>query len=163
VDLPLLDGPMMQMRVPSSASVIMCLVAPPACFPSQPGAWRTAPPQTLDEVLQLRDLVDQLAAAELPKGSGGTEAAVSAVRARGERIMWVLVVFAVNAQSAFSIPGYSSEQTCSAKGKEIVELARSERGGNWVYRCLRGRSVLHAIRANLFGDARGFFCDALWD
>ena len=51
--------------------------------------------------------------------------------------MWVLVVFAVNAQSAFSIPGYSSEQTCSAKGKEIVELARSEKGGNWIYRCVK--------------------------
>jgi hypothetical protein len=44
--------------------------------------------------------------------------------------MWVLLVFAVNAQSAFSIPGYSSEPTCSAKGKKIVELARSEKGGN---------------------------------
>ena len=42
--------------------------------------------------------------------------------------MWVLVVFALNAQSAFSIPGYSSEQTCSAKGKEIVELARTREG-----------------------------------
>ena len=51
--------------------------------------------------------------------------------------MWVLVVFAVNAQSAFSIPGYSSEQTCSAKGKEIIEITRRKKGGNWVYRCVK--------------------------
>ncbi len=51
--------------------------------------------------------------------------------------MWVLVVIALHTQIAFSIPGYSSEQTCSAKGKEIVELARSEKGGNWIYRCVK--------------------------
>ena len=52
--------------------------------------------------------------------------------------MWVLVVFAVNAQSAFSIPGYSSEQTCSAKGKEIIALmAEKKKGGRWVYRCVK--------------------------
>ena len=36
--------------------------------------------------------------------------------------MWVLLVFAVNTQIAFSVPGYSSEQTCSAKGAEVVRL-----------------------------------------
>jgi len=51
--------------------------------------------------------------------------------------MWVLVIFALNAQSAFSVPGYSSEQTCSAKGKGIVEVVRRERGGNWTYRCIK--------------------------
>jgi hypothetical protein len=51
--------------------------------------------------------------------------------------MWVLVVFALNAQSAFSIPRYSSEQTCSAKGKEIVSLARNVKSGSWVYRCVK--------------------------
>ena len=51
--------------------------------------------------------------------------------------MWVLVVFAINAQSAFSVPGYSSEQTCSAKGQEIVALARKEKGGSWIYRCVK--------------------------
>ena len=51
--------------------------------------------------------------------------------------MWVLVVLAVNTQIVFSIPGYSSEQTCSAKGKEIVELARTEKGGRWVFRCVK--------------------------
>jgi hypothetical protein len=53
------------------------------------------------------------------------------------RLMWVLVVFALNAQSAFSIPRYSSEQTCSAKGKEIVSLARNVKSGSWLYRCAK--------------------------
>ena len=51
--------------------------------------------------------------------------------------MRVLVVFVVNAQSAFSIPGYSSEQTCSAKGKEIIAVVLREKGGNWVYHCVK--------------------------
>ena len=51
--------------------------------------------------------------------------------------MWVLVVFALNAHSAFTIPGYSSEQTCSAKGKDIIALARHEKGGSWIYRCVK--------------------------
>ena len=51
--------------------------------------------------------------------------------------MWVLVVLAVNAQIAFSIPGYSSEQTCSAKGKEIIAIMSDKKGGNWVYHCVK--------------------------
>ena len=51
--------------------------------------------------------------------------------------MWVLVVLAVNTQMAFSVPGYSSEQTCSAKGKEIIAIMRREKGGNWVYHCVK--------------------------
>jgi hypothetical protein len=51
--------------------------------------------------------------------------------------MWVLVVLAVNANMAFSIPGYSSEQTCSAKGKEIIAIMPNKKGGNWVYHCVK--------------------------
>jgi hypothetical protein len=51
--------------------------------------------------------------------------------------MWVLVVLAVNAHMAISIPGYSSEQTCSAKGKEIIAIMRHKKGGNWVYHCVK--------------------------
>ena len=51
--------------------------------------------------------------------------------------MWVLVVLAVNAHMAFSIPGYSSEQTCSAKGKEIIAVMPKKKGGNWVYHCIK--------------------------
>ena len=51
--------------------------------------------------------------------------------------MWVLVVLAVNAHMAFSIPGYSSEQACSAKGKEIIAVMRQKKGGNWVYHCVK--------------------------
>jgi Zn/Cd-binding protein ZinT len=51
--------------------------------------------------------------------------------------MWVLVVFALNAQSAFSVPGYSSEQTCTAKGQEVVTMARGKKGGTWVFRCVK--------------------------
>jgi hypothetical protein len=51
--------------------------------------------------------------------------------------MWVLVVLALNAQIAFSIPGYSGEQTCSAKGKEIITMVVHEKGGNWVYHCFK--------------------------
>jgi hypothetical protein len=51
--------------------------------------------------------------------------------------MWVLVVLAVNAHMAFSIPGYSTEQKCSAKGKEIIALMPLKKGGNWVYRCIK--------------------------
>ena len=51
--------------------------------------------------------------------------------------MWVLVVLAVNTQMAFSIHGYSSEQTCSGKGKEIVAIMHREKGGNWVYHCVK--------------------------
>lgn len=51
--------------------------------------------------------------------------------------MWVLLVFALNAQSAFSVPGYSSEQTCSAKGKETIEFMRDKKGGNWIYHCVK--------------------------
>jgi hypothetical protein len=48
--------------------------------------------------------------------------------------MWVLVVLAVNAHMAFSSPGYSTEQTCSAKGKEIIALTLQKKGGgNRVY------------------------------
>ena len=43
--------------------------------------------------------------------------------------MWVLVVLAVNAHMAFSIPGYSSEQTCSAKGKDIIAIMPQTKGG----------------------------------
>jgi hypothetical protein len=49
--------------------------------------------------------------------------------------MWVLVVLAVNAHMAFSIPGYSSEQTCSAKGKEIIASMRNKKGSmpvSWI-------------------------------
>jgi hypothetical protein len=59
------------------------------------------------------------------------------IKRSGGSLMWVLVVFAINAQSAFSVPGYSSEQTCSAKGQEIVALARKEKGGSWIYRCVK--------------------------
>jgi hypothetical protein len=45
--------------------------------------------------------------------------------------------FALNAQSAFSVPGYSSEQTCTAKGQEVVDLARGKKGGTWVFRCVK--------------------------
>ena len=51
--------------------------------------------------------------------------------------MWVLVVLAVNGHMAFSIPNYSSEQTCSTKGKEIVAKIRPKRGGDWVYHCVK--------------------------
>jgi hypothetical protein len=51
--------------------------------------------------------------------------------------MWVLVILAVNANMAFSIPGYSSEQTCSAKGKEIIAIIPRKKGGNWVYHCVK--------------------------
>jgi hypothetical protein len=51
--------------------------------------------------------------------------------------MWVLLVIAVNAQMAFPIPGYSSEQTCSAKGKQIIAIMRHEKGGTWVYHCVK--------------------------
>ena len=51
--------------------------------------------------------------------------------------MWVLVVLAVNAHTAFSIPGYSSEQTCSAQGKEIVSMITKKNGGKWVYHCVK--------------------------
>jgi hypothetical protein len=51
--------------------------------------------------------------------------------------MWVLVVIALHTQIAFSIPGYSSEQTCSAKGKETIELMREKKGGNWIYHCVK--------------------------
>ena len=51
--------------------------------------------------------------------------------------MWVLVVLAVNAHMAFSVPGYSSEQTCSIKGKEIIKIMPLEKGGRWVYRCVK--------------------------
>jgi hypothetical protein len=44
--------------------------------------------------------------------------------------MWVLVVLALNAHTAFSIPGYSSEQTCFAKGKEIIAMMSCKKGGN---------------------------------
>jgi hypothetical protein len=44
--------------------------------------------------------------------------------------MWVLVVLVINEHTAFAIPGYSSEQTCSAKGKEIIAMLRHEKGGN---------------------------------
>ena len=54
-------------------------------------------------------------------GDGGT--AGQAVIKR-EGLMWVLVVLAINAHTAFSIPGTSSEQTCSAKGKEIIAMLR---------------------------------------
>jgi hypothetical protein len=46
--------------------------------------------------------------------------------------MWVLVVLAINSHTAFSIPGYSSDQTCSAKGKEIIAMLRHEKDGNCV-------------------------------
>ena len=56
---------------------------------------------------------------------------------KGETTMWVLVVIALHTQMAFSIPGYSSEQTCSAKGKETIEFMRDKKGGNWIYHCVR--------------------------
>ena len=56
---------------------------------------------------------------------------------RGRGLMWVLVVLAVNAHLAFSIPGYSSEQTCSAKGKEIIAIMPHKKGGSWVYHCVK--------------------------
>jgi hypothetical protein len=59
-----------------------------------------------------------------PPYPGGT--AGQAVIKR-EGFMWVLVVLATKAHTAFSIPGYSSEQTCSAKGKAML---RHEKGGN---------------------------------
>ena len=51
--------------------------------------------------------------------------------------MWVLVVLTVSACMAFSIPGYSSEQTCSAHGKEIVAMITKKNGGKWVYHCVK--------------------------
>jgi len=51
--------------------------------------------------------------------------------------MWVLVVLALNSQIVFSIPGYSSEQTCSTKGKEIIALMAEKKGGRWVYHCVK--------------------------
>ena len=51
--------------------------------------------------------------------------------------MWVLLVLAVNAHTAFSIPGYSSEQTCSTNGKEIVATMHREKSGDWIYHCVK--------------------------
>jgi hypothetical protein len=51
--------------------------------------------------------------------------------------MWVLLVFAIHTQVAFSVPGYSSEQTCTAKGKEVVKVAVAEKGGIWDFRCVK--------------------------
>ena len=53
-------------------------------------------------------------------------------------VMWVLVVVALNSHMAFSIPGFSAEQTCSSQGKEIVAaLPRKKAGSTWVYRCVK--------------------------
>ena len=51
--------------------------------------------------------------------------------------MWVLVVFTISAHTAFSIPGYSSEQTCFAKGKEVIEMMTRKKGGGWIYYCVK--------------------------
>ena len=51
--------------------------------------------------------------------------------------MWVLLVLSVHTHMAFSIPGYTSEQTCSVKGKEIIAVMPEKKGGNWVYRCVK--------------------------
>jgi hypothetical protein len=58
-------------------------------------------------------------------GDGGTAGQAVIIR---EGLMWVVV--AINAHTAFFIPGHSSEQTCSAKGKEIIAMLRHEKGGN---------------------------------
>lgn len=51
--------------------------------------------------------------------------------------MWVLVVVALTSHVAFSVPGYSSEQTCSAKAKEVVADLSKKRGGKWNFFCVK--------------------------
>jgi len=34
--------------------------------------------------------------------------------------MWILIVVFVQAGSAFTVPGYSSQESCSAAGKQIL-------------------------------------------
>jgi uncharacterized protein YegP (UPF0339 family) len=57
---------------------------------------------------------------------------------RGGDGMWVLVIIALNGPMIFTIPGYSSEQTCSAHANEaIAKLPRLKSGIRWTYRCIK--------------------------
>jgi hypothetical protein len=52
--------------------------------------------------------------------------------------VWVLVIIALNGPMIFTIPGYSSEQTCSAHAKDaIAKLPHLKSGIRWTYRCIR--------------------------
>jgi hypothetical protein len=52
--------------------------------------------------------------------------------------MWVLVVLALNSHMAFSVPGFSTERTCSYQGEEIIAFLRDVKGGSdWAYRCVK--------------------------
>ena len=52
--------------------------------------------------------------------------------------MWVLVVIALNAQLIFTVPGYSTEQTCSAGAAEtIAALTRVKHHISWTHYCIK--------------------------
>ena len=54
--------------------------------------------------------------------------------------MWVLVVVALNTHVAFSVPNFSTEQTCSAEGKRLIAiLSREKVGTRFVYHCINPR------------------------
>ena len=52
--------------------------------------------------------------------------------------MWTLVLIAMNANMIFTIPGYSSEQTCTAGAKEAIAAVRHVKSHHrWEFRCIK--------------------------
>jgi hypothetical protein len=52
--------------------------------------------------------------------------------------MWVLVLIALNLHLIVTIPGYSSEQTCFAGGKEVsATLEQAKRHSRWHPHCFK--------------------------
>jgi hypothetical protein len=52
--------------------------------------------------------------------------------------MWVLLVIALNTHMAFSVPGFSTEQTCSAEGKHVIaSLIQQKSATRWTYWCIK--------------------------
>jgi hypothetical protein len=51
--------------------------------------------------------------------------------------MWVLVIIALNANMIFTVPGYSTEETCSVGGQKLIAtLAHAKHSVHWTHRCV---------------------------
>lgn len=52
--------------------------------------------------------------------------------------MWVLIVLSLTVGGpVITIPGWSSDGSCSAGGREMIQQFKEATGSNWAYRCVK--------------------------
>jgi hypothetical protein len=51
--------------------------------------------------------------------------------------MWVLIVISLITQTVITVPGFSTEQTCSAGAEETIAALTHVKHGRWTYHCIK--------------------------